>query len=132
MSHLSYRTIGSVSYLIRSVSIQPNEAGNVQKWQIGLSQCPNRQSKQEIPEGHEVVGSKTAFFVLLLLARWEYNAEKFIGQQIIPPTTATTSRFFDLIRRLLAFDPEKRLTVEGALSHPFFSIQMYVRDFIRV
>ncbi|KDN53372.1 kinase-like protein [Tilletiaria anomala UBC 951] len=37
------------------------------------------------------------------------------------------TRFLHLLRRLLEFDPDKRITVEEALSHPYFSL--HANDF---
>jgi dual-specificity kinase len=45
-------------------------------------------------------------------------------QAIIPQQTVTGQRFCDLIRRLLHFDPDKRLDVRTALSHPFFQLHI--------
>ena len=45
-------------------------------------------------------------------------------QQIIPPINVEQSRFCNLIKQLLHFDPARRLDVRGALSHEFFSLQM--------
>jgi dual-specificity kinase len=39
--------------------------------------------------------------------------------QIIPPTTSHNKLFLDLIERLLDFDPDTRLTVDKALTHPY-------------
>lgn len=48
----------------------------------------------------------------------------FSLQQIIPPTNVIQSRFCNLIKQLLHFDPARRLDVKGALEHEFFSLQM--------
>ncbi|EIW84213.1 CMGC CLK protein kinase [Coniophora puteana RWD-64-598 SS2] len=43
-------------------------------------------------------------------------------QDVIPPTDIMNQHFLDLVRRLLAFDPNQRLTVREALHHPYFSL----------
>jgi dual-specificity kinase len=43
--------------------------------------------------------------------------------QIIPPTSTHNKLFLDLIERLLDFDPDTRITVDKALSHPYLKTQ---------
>ncbi|GJE85514.1 ual-specificity kinase family protein [Phanerochaete sordida] len=45
-------------------------------------------------------------------------------QEIIPPTDATNRHFLDLVRRLLTFDPEERISVRDALNHPYFQMRV--------
>lgn len=45
-------------------------------------------------------------------------------QDIIPPTDTINRHFLDLVRKLLAFDPEQRITVREALNHPYFSLSI--------
>jgi len=45
-------------------------------------------------------------------------------QDVIPPTDLINRQFADLVRRLLAFDPAQRITVRGALQHPYFSLSI--------
>lgn len=45
-------------------------------------------------------------------------------EHIIPPENVEQSRFCNLIKQLLHFDPARRLDVRGALSHDFFKLQM--------
>lgn len=42
--------------------------------------------------------------------------------QIIPPTSSHNKLFLDLIERLLDFDPDTRITVDKALSHPYLKV----------
>ncbi|KAF9519696.1 hypothetical protein BS47DRAFT_1288171 [Hydnum rufescens UP504] len=41
---------------------------------------------------------------------------------IIPATDIINTRFQDLVRKLLRFDPQQRITVADALRHPFFDL----------
>ncbi|KAK7454475.1 serine threonine protein kinase CMGC group [Stygiomarasmius scandens] len=43
---------------------------------------------------------------------------------VIPPTDHINRQFLDLVRKLLAFDPAQRITVEEALKHPYFSLDI--------
>jgi len=45
-------------------------------------------------------------------------------QEVIPPTDIINREFLDLVRKLLAFDPAQRLTVQEALEHPYFSLNI--------
>ena len=36
--------------------------------------------------------------------------------------------FLDLVQKLLAFDPQERLTVRQALQHPFFKLPVPMED----
>ncbi|KIM52809.1 hypothetical protein SCLCIDRAFT_140361 [Scleroderma citrinum Foug A] len=45
-------------------------------------------------------------------------------QDVIPHTDLINRQFADLVRRLLAFDPAQRITVRGALQHPYFSLSI--------
>ncbi|GBE88243.1 Dual specificity protein kinase lkh1 [Sparassis crispa] len=45
-------------------------------------------------------------------------------QDIIPGTDQINKLFLDLVRRLLTFDPSKRISVREALNHPYFNIQI--------
>jgi len=45
-------------------------------------------------------------------------------QDIIPPTDVINTQFQDLVRLLLHFDPDQRLTVKDALHHPFFRVEI--------
>ncbi|KAI0784188.1 CMGC CLK protein kinase [Abortiporus biennis] len=40
---------------------------------------------------------------------------------IISPTDSVNRNFFDLVKRLLTFDPAQRITVKEALQHPYFA-----------
>ncbi|KAJ2922868.1 hypothetical protein H1R20_g14265, partial [Candolleomyces eurysporus] len=43
---------------------------------------------------------------------------------VIPPTDHINKQFLNLVQKLLAFDPNQRLTVREALAHPYFSLQI--------
>lgn len=45
-------------------------------------------------------------------------------QDHITPTDQTNRNFLHLVQRLLAFDPEQRITVKEALNHPYFNIHV--------
>lgn len=45
----------------------------------------------------------------------------FSWQDIIPPSDNINKQFFDLVKKLLIFDPAHRITVKDALQHPYFS-----------
>ena len=45
-------------------------------------------------------------------------------EQIIPHTDIVSTRFVDLIRRLLIFDPNQRMTVNEALNHNYFTLEV--------
>lgn len=40
---------------------------------------------------------------------------------IVPPTDTINRHFLDLVRKLLAFDPNTRISVREALNHPYFA-----------
>lgn len=40
-------------------------------------------------------------------------------REIIPLTNPTNALFLDLVVRLLDFDPDRRITVDEALKHPY-------------
>ena len=42
-------------------------------------------------------------------------------QEVIPPTDHINKLFLNLVQKLLAFDPDQRITVREALQHPYFS-----------
>lgn len=47
-------------------------------------------------------------------------------QDVVPPSAAHAKhnqRFLHLLRRLLDFDPARRIKVSEALSHPYFDLQ---------
>jgi dual-specificity kinase len=46
------------------------------------------------------------------------------AQEIIPVTDHINRTFLDLVRRLLEFDPNKRISVRDALQHPYFSLSI--------
>jgi dual-specificity kinase len=39
---------------------------------------------------------------------------------IIQPTTNFNKQFFDLLKRIFVYDPNKRITAKEALKHPWF------------
>ena len=45
-------------------------------------------------------------------------------QDTIAPTDSINRQFLDLVRRLLTFDPQQRITVREALQHPYFSLHV--------
>ena len=45
-------------------------------------------------------------------------------QELIPQTDGINKQFYDLVRRLLMFDPAQRITVKDALQHPYFSVRI--------
>jgi serine/threonine protein kinase len=45
-------------------------------------------------------------------------------QETIPKTTIVQSRFLDLLKKLLTWDPAQRITVREALRHPFFALKI--------
>jgi dual-specificity kinase len=46
------------------------------------------------------------------------------SQEVIPPTDIYNRNFLNLVQRLLAFDPNQRITVKDALNHPYFSLNI--------
>lgn len=44
--------------------------------------------------------------------------------EIVPPTDNINRQFFDLVKKLLTFDPAQRITVKDALQHPYFSLRI--------
>lgn len=47
-----------------------------------------------------------------------------IAQAIISPVKIEHQRFNDLLRRLLQWDPDSRMTVREALDHSFFDLHL--------
>ncbi|KAF8907315.1 CMGC/CLK protein kinase [Gymnopilus junonius] len=46
-------------------------------------------------------------------------------RDVIPPDTDNINKqFHDLVKKLLAFDPNQRITVKDALQHPYFSLNI--------
>ncbi|KAI0749511.1 CMGC/CLK protein kinase [Daedaleopsis nitida] len=45
-------------------------------------------------------------------------------QEIIPANDPINRSFLDLVKRLLTFDPNQRITVKEALNHPYFTLQI--------
>ncbi|KAI0077893.1 CMGC/CLK protein kinase [Panus rudis PR-1116 ss-1] len=43
---------------------------------------------------------------------------------IIQPTDMINRQFYDLVKKLLTFDPAQRITVKEALMHPYFSLHI--------
>ncbi|CAL1716783.1 unnamed protein product [Somion occarium] len=43
---------------------------------------------------------------------------------IIPPTDNINRQFYDLVKKLLTFDPAQRTTVKDALQHPYFKLSV--------
>ncbi|KAH8830081.1 hypothetical protein DL96DRAFT_1783412 [Flagelloscypha sp. PMI_526] len=39
--------------------------------------------------------------------------------EIIPPTDPVNRQFYDLVQKLLAFEPVQRIPVQDALQHPY-------------
>lgn len=48
----------------------------------------------------------------------------WFSQETIPQTDNINRQFLDLVRRLLTFDPQQRITVRDALAHPYFSLHI--------
>lgn len=56
-------------------------------------------------------------------SRKEVKATRPLSE-IIPGTDIVNTQFQDLVRQLLHFDPDQRLTVKDALLHPFFHVEI--------
>ena len=52
---------------------------------------------------------------------WYYNTLKTIGYSETQPCGHPGQQGFDLLSKLLEYDPEKRMTARDALQHPYFS-----------
>ncbi|KAF9046842.1 kinase-like protein [Hymenopellis radicata] len=47
-----------------------------------------------------------------------------LSQDVIPQTDRANIQFLNLVQKLLAFDPNQRITVREALNHPYFSLNI--------
>ncbi|TCD63570.1 dual specificity protein kinase kns1, partial [Steccherinum ochraceum] len=56
-------------------------------------------------------------------SRKEVRATKSLIE-LIPQTDGINKQFYDLVKRLLTFDPAMRITVKDALAHPYFSLRI--------
>ncbi|KAH8833464.1 hypothetical protein DL96DRAFT_1753799 [Flagelloscypha sp. PMI_526] len=49
----------------------------------------------------------------------DVKAMKMLSE-IIPPTDPVNQQFYDLVQKLLAFEPAQCIPVQDALQHPYF------------
>ena len=68
---------------------------------------------------------------MIIYEKFFFKIENFLNkflknsQDIInPKQEATHDLFLDLLKKLLDYDPDKRITANEALKHPFFALEI--------